>query len=236
METYYVCFLTVLAIMMMIVWLVVQYRRAVRRMDKRLATIRNAHEDVLRRIHRLEEAEPKGEPAKVTGRAAATPSLFGEKTLTVEGIAECVRGLGYETEVGKDRVTFVKDDETYIIDTERMPRFFLGKSYRVHPNDWDMELLQQAAYQMSDELIMVKADFSDSVDDEGNRVLRYFLAAMDRTFGGFRQNLPDYIEIIDAGQQRMGQVYDELVKQKGEAASLNTLADASSRQAGKTPS
>ena len=235
METYYVCFLTVLAVMMMIVWLVVQYRRAVRRMDKRLGVIRTAQEDALGRIRRLEEAEPEGDPAKVTGRAA-TPSLFGEKMLTVEGIAECVRGLGYETEIGEDRITFVKDDETYIIDTERMPRFFLGKSYRVHPNDWDMELLQQAAYQMSDELIMVKADFSDSVDDEGNRVLRYFLAAMDRTFGGFRQNLPDYIEIIDAGQQRMGQVYDELVKQKGEAASLNTLADASSRQAGKTPS
>ncbi len=235
METYYVCFLTVLAVMMMIAWLVVQYRRAVRRMDKRLANIRNAHEDVLRRIHRLEGGELNGDPARVTGWSA-TPSLSGEKLLTVEGIAECVRSVGYEPRMGEGSIGFVKENEAYVIDAERLPRFFISKSYRVNPDKCDLELMQRAAHQMSDDVMMVKADISEGTDDEGNCELRFFLAAMDRTLGGFRQNLADYIEIIDEGQRRLGNMYNQLMEEKNDVSSLNTLADASSRQAGKTPS
>lgn len=249
MEMYYVCFLTVLAVVFMILWLVFRYLQAEREAAARQDALERALDDVQERVARLEaesgemknagENPEKGKTAasaKTAGIKAIQP-ITGENALTVDDIVQVLRALAYEPDVQEDCLAFKKEDETFVIDTDRLPRwFFVRKSFLADPRDWDFELLQRAAHQMSDELIMVKADISDKADEAGCRVLRIFLAAMDRTPDGLRANLPNYIDIIEGGQQRLTELYNEYEKEKNDSSSLNKLTEASSRQTGKKPS
>lgn len=242
---YYVCFLTVLAVVFMILWLVFRYLQAERETAARLEAVEKGQADVQERVARLEKdvrqerdagQEKQSAPAKTAGTNAIQP-LSGERALAVEEIAQAVRALGYEPDVQEDCLVFQKGDETLVIDTDRLPRwFFVRMSFLADPKDWDFELLQRAAHRMSDDLIMVKADISEEADAEGCRVLRIFLAAMDRTSEGLRENLPNYIDILERGQQRMTELYNEYEKEKEDSSSLNKLTEASSRQTAKKPS
>ena len=235
MKIYYVCLLTVLSVVLMILWLVAQYHRANRGTEERLGSVQRTLEDVSARLGRLEEKQrkdPEGSPEE-NGNWDTLPE---DGPLTAAGVAECVRAAGYVPEDWDGGFIFKKDDEVYIIDLRRLPRVFISKTYLANPKDWDLELLQRAAYQMSDEIIMLKADISGEPDGDGDRTLRFFLAAMDRTLRGFRENLKEYIQIIDEGQRRMGEAYNQFEKEKKDASSLNGLTSSSDKQNGKTPS
>lgn len=78
-----------------------------------------------------------------------------------------------------------------------------------------MDLLKHAAHLMSDELIMVKATFDEDKDGTG---LRFFVAALDANNASFQENLTRYIGIIEDGRQKMHQIYEQLVKEKRDAA------------------
>ena len=133
--------------------------------------------------------------------------------LTVEKIADAVRMEGFFPEIGETGVRFKGQGESFYVDAERLPVFFVVKSYNVDPDNWEMDLLRDAAHQMSDALIMVKATFSDD-----GRTLNFFVAAQDRNFESFRANLTCYMRIIEDGQRKMNEEYNRMVDEKREAA------------------
>ena len=233
METAYVCILTVMTVLAMVIWLVAQYHKANRGQEDKIRSIERAMDGVLVRVKNMEEAQRKTlatEQPKKEGRLA--PSA--EVPLTVSGIVDCVRGAGFEPERSEDSVSFMRDGELNLIDTSRLPQLFILKGYLFDPQEYDLDAMRRAAHQMSDQVIMVKAFIGDEPDSEGKLRMHYFLAAMDRTLTGFRKNLRDYLRIMDDGQQSMSEIYDRLINAKKDAASLNSLADESFQRNGKT--
>jgi hypothetical protein len=145
--------------------------------------------------------------------ATEKEAAAGPEPLTVEKIAEAVRTEGYVPETEKDCVRFKAQGVSYIIDTERLPLFFIAKGYSVDPKDWEMDLMKDAAHRMSDALVMVKATFLDN-----DKTLNFFVAAQDRNYGSFRANLATYLRILEDGQRKMSEEYDRLVDEKRGAA------------------
>ena len=137
----------------------------------------------------------------------------GPQPLTVEKIADAVRMEGFFPEVEETGVRFKAQGETFYIDAERLPLIFLLKGYNVDPNDWEMDILRDAAHRMSDALIMVKATISD--DDKS---LNFFVAAQDRNYESFRANLTSYMRIIEDGQRKMNEEYHRMVDARRDAA------------------
>lgn len=133
--------------------------------------------------------------------------------LTVEKIADALRAEGFFPEIEDNWVKFKVQGEGYFVDANRLPLLFVIKSYNVEPNDWEMDLLREAAHRMSDALIMVKATFSD---DGGS--LSFFVAAQDRNYESFRSNLTSYMRIIEDGQRKMNEEYHRMVEEKRDAA------------------
>ena len=96
-----------------------------------------------------------------------------------------------------------------------MPQIFVVRDFGVDTKEWEMDLLKHAAHLMSDDLITVKAIF---YEDAQRCDLRFFVAAMDRNYASLRENLPRYINLIHEGRNRMSEIYDNLVKEKRDAA------------------
>ena len=135
--------------------------------------------------------------------------------ITAEGIMDAVRFAGYVPEKEETWIRFMISGEPYLIDTERLPQIFVVRDYGVDTKEWEMDLLRHAAHLMSDDLIMVKALFYE----EAQRCdLRFFVAAMDRNYASFRENLPRYVNLLQEGRNRMGEIYENLVKEKRDAA------------------
>ena len=133
--------------------------------------------------------------------------------LDVGKIADAVRMEGFFPEVEETGVRFKGQGESFYIDAERLPLFFIVKSYNVDPDNWEMDILRDAAHLMSDALILVKATFSDD-----GRTLNFFVAAQDRNYESFRANLTHYMRIIEDGQRKMNEEYNRMVDEKREAA------------------
>lgn len=133
--------------------------------------------------------------------------------LTPEQIAEAIRREGYIPEIDTDLVRFKIQGENYFVQTDRLPLLFLIKGYNLDPADWDIDLLREAAHLMSDDLAMVKA----SVGDDGTTI-SYFVAARDRNYESFRQNLSSYLNIMEEGQRKLDEEYHRMEDEKEEAA------------------
>ena len=146
----------------------------------------------------------------VTNEAVATE---GPQPLTVEKIADAVRMEGFFPEIEETGVRFKGQGESFYVDAERLPLLFIVKGYNIDPNEWEMDLLRDAAHVMSDSLIMVKAMFSD--DDKS---LNFFIAAQDRNYESFKANLTYYMRIIEDGQRKMNEEYHRMVDEKRDAA------------------
>ena len=172
-------------------------RREIRKLSEDLKWQQSANMELL-----------KHEPAETEDR-----SEVGPQPLTVERIADAVRMEGFFPEIEESGVRFKAQGESFYIDAERLPLVFILKGYNVDPNDWEMDLLRDAAHLMSDALIMVKATISD---DE--KSLNFFIAAQDRNYESFRANLASYLRIIEDGQGKMNEEYHRMVDEKREAA------------------
>ena len=144
----------------------------------------------------------------VTGEGR--PSL---EPLPVEKIADAIRFEGYFPETDDDCVRFKVQGENYLVDASRLPLLFVVKGYSVDPNEWEMGIFRDAAHNMSDRLVMVKATFSDDDKD-----LRFFVAARDRNSESFRANLTSYLGIIEDGQRVMNEEYNRMVEEKRNTA------------------
>ena len=146
---------------------------------------------------------------------SAVPGQSDSQSLTVDDVVESVRFAGYVPEKGEGWIRFMISGAPYLIDTGRLPQIFVVRDFDVDTKEWEMDLLKHAAHLMSDELIMIKAIFFE--DAEGCE-LRFFVAAMDRNYASFRDNLTRYIGLIQQGQAKMNEIYENLVKEKRDAA------------------
>ena len=133
--------------------------------------------------------------------------------LSVERIADALRMEGFFPEIEENWIKFKVQGEGYFVDANRLPLLFLIKSYNVDPNDWEMDLLREAAHKMSDDLVMVKATFSDD-----GKSMRFFVAAQDRNYESFRANITPYLRILQDGERLMNDEYHKMVDEKREAA------------------
>ena len=142
-------------------------------------------------------------------------SVSSEGSLTVADIEDAVRHMGCVPDKSDNWVRFMVAGEPYYVETGRLPSVFLIRQFSVDTKEWEMDLLKHAAHLMSDELIMVKATFDE---DEQGTGLRFFVAALDANNASFRENLPRYLSIIEDGRRKMNEIYEQLVKEKREAA------------------
>ena len=133
--------------------------------------------------------------------------------LSVGKIADALRMEGFFPEVEDNWIKFKVQGEGYFVDANRLPLLFVVKSYNVDPDDWEMDLLREAAHKMSDELVMVKATFSDD-----GKSMRYFVAAQDRNYESFRANITPYLRILEDGERLMNNEYHKMMDEKREAA------------------
>lgn len=188
---------TVISIMTAVALGILLWNRhtAIRKLEEDLKWQRDANMQLL-----------KQEPAKNEVHACMEP-------LNVEKIAEAIRTEGFIPETDGNWVSFKVQGEGYYVDANRLPLIFVIKGYGVDPNEWEMDLLREAAHQMSDDLVMVKATFSDDGKD-----MRFFVAARDRNYESFRANLTSYLGILEDGQRVMNEKYHKMVDEKREAA------------------
>lgn len=140
--------------------------------------------------------------------------------LTVEKIADAVRFAGYVPQVKESAVFFMDGGDRYCIDADQLPQISLDLCYKVDPNEWDVDLLKEAAHQMSDKLFIIKALFSE--DETGSIILRFLVAAFGRDDESFKQDLVNYLRIIDEGTRMLHEIYEKLVKAKRDEAMRGT--------------
>ena len=162
-----------------------------------------------------ESKELKGTNMELLRRIPIMNDGAGElEPLTVERIANALRFEGFYPEVHEDKfLTFKAQGDSYYIDASRLPLVFLNKVYDLNPDNWEMDLIREAAHRMSDQLVMVKAVIS-----EEDRSLRFFVASCDRNYESFRANIPSYLDIIEDGQRVMDREYNKMVDEKRESA------------------
>ena len=154
------------------------------------------------------------ENARLKERLAAAHDT---RPLDEEGIMEAVRHGGYVPDLLDGCVRFRIQGEPFYVVTRHLPRIFVDRFYRVEPKQWDMETLRHAAHLLSDEMVMVKAFIRDEPDEDGGYELRFMVAAEDRTCAGFRDNILDYIGLIQDGSRRMTEIYEGLMAKRKEA-------------------
>lgn len=143
----------------------------------------------------------------------------GEDPLTADGMMKAVRHLGYLPDRQEGTIQFMVQGEDFHIVTERIPQVFIFKDYVVDSGEYDIQFLKYAAHLLSDEIFMVKATIEDVDDSPDLFNLHFFVAATERTYSSFRENLPLYISLLDESAHRLSEIYKDLIEKK-KAASI----------------
>ena len=153
----------------------------------------------------LKQAEDYG---FLKGRIINEPS----EPLSLDKIEDSVKHCGYvPRRNGSTTVSFNIGNNLYFIDAYRLPRVFIAHRYKINTSFWDLDLLKLSAHKMSDDVIMVKALLEE--EDEG-LYLKFYIAAMDRCYSSFRDNLSTYISFIAEATHRMLDTYNHLELEK----------------------
>ena len=144
--------------------------------------------------------------------------------LILDDINAAVQMIGHDIEKAETWIRFMVENDTFIIDTSRLPQIIILRDYLVKTSEWDMDLLKHAAHILSDEMILVKAIFLEEENDES---LRFLVVAMDRNPNSFRDNIRAYLGVIQDGARRLNEIYRELEKDKQSSLALNHLVPVS---------
>lgn len=163
----------------------------------------------------VENSLMKGRMEVMQERIDEKTAISSMEPLTADGIEAAIRHAGYVPDRKDNWIRFMVAGEPFYVETGRLPSVFVIRQYSVDTNEWEMDSLKHAAHLMSDELIMVKATFDEDEDGTG---LRFFVAALDANNASFQENLTKYLSIISDGRQKMNEIYEQLVKDKREAA------------------
>ena len=168
----------------------------------------------------VENSVMKGRMDVLLEKASKT-AVHEEENLTVNGVMESVRFAGYFPELIDNWVRFVAQGELFFINVKSLPMIYILRFYHVDTKEWEMDLLRQAAHQMADELIMVKALLFNERED-GRASLQFIVVSLDRNYYDLRSNLPRYISLIIDGERRLNEIYNQLVNERNDAAQTIT--------------
>ena len=129
--------------------------------------------------------------------------------ITPQLISDAVKFAGYVPLVSDNFVEFRIQGEKYFIRTERLPYLTVDKGYVVDPEDFDIELMRQAAAIVTRDIFIGKITLSDD-----GTVLRFQADAFEPSYGHFRDSIQNYLSIIVDTQERFREVYDDLREKK----------------------
>lgn len=151
--------------------------------------------------------------------SAASVDDQGSRRLDRELIMEAIRYNGFVPEVDTDEnwIFFKKLGLTYGIVTERLPMFIIMRHYDLDKNEWNMELLHQAAHKVSDDIIMAKVLLTGE-DEDG---ISFQLTSFEDDYDHLKDFLCQYLSIIDESYARLFDIYNELENQKSEMTLTN---------------
>ena len=125
--------------------------------------------------------------------SAASVDDQGSRRLDRELIMEAIRYNGFVPEVDTDEnwIFFKKLGLTYGIVTERLPMFIIMRHYDLDKNEWNMELLHQAAHKVSDDVIMAKVLLTGE-DEDG---ISFQLTSFEDDYDHLKDFLCQYLSI-----------------------------------------
>lgn len=147
---------------------------------------------------------------KASGMSAAEMP----EPLTADGVEGAIRHEGYVLlERRENWIRFMVAGESYFAKIDRLPIVSVFRQYGVDTSEKDMDLLKQAARLMSGVTMVARASFH--ADDT---IMRIFVAALDANKGSFQDNLTGYVSIIADARQKMDRIYEQLIKEKRDAA------------------
>lgn len=151
--------------------------------------------------------------------SAASVDDQGSRRLDRELIMEAIRYNGFVPEVDTDEnwIFFKKLGLTYGIVTERLPMFIIMRHYDLDKNEWNMELLHQAAHKVSDDVIMAKVLLTGE-DEDG---ISFQLTSFEDDYDHLKDFLCQYLSIIDESYARLFDTYNELENKKSEMTLTN---------------
>lgn len=157
--------------------------------------------------------------AAQAGIVNAAACEYDSRRLDKELIMEAIRYNGFVPEVDTDEnwVFFKKLGLTYGIVTERLPMFIIMRHYDLDKNEWNMELLRQAAHKVSDEIIMAKVLLTGE-DEDG---ISFQITSFEDNYDHLKDFLCQYLSIIDESYARLFDIYNELENKKGEMSLTN---------------
>ena len=146
---------------------------------------------------------------------AASVGEYDRCRLDRDLIMEAIRFNGFVPEGDADEnwIFFKKQGDTYGIVTERLPLFTIMRHYDLDKNEWDMELLHQAAHKVADDIIMAKVLITSEDED----VISFQLTSFEDDYGHLKDFLCRYLSIIDESYFRLVDAYNELEKRRNEA-------------------
>ena len=147
---------------------------------------------------------------------ADVDDLIDGHPLDQESAMEAIRYNGFVPETDGHWITFMSQGERFVIDAMRFPVLVMMKHYGLDHNEYDMELMHQAAHQVSDDLIMGKVLFTG--DDEDG--IAFQITAIENKFGHFKDSLTRYINIIEDSQARMSSIYNDMVAKRKETMAM----------------
>lgn len=150
---------------------------------------------------------------------AAASCDHNSRRLDKELIMEAIRYNGFVPEADTDEnwVFFKKLGLTYGIVTERLPMFIIMRHYDLEKNEWNMELLRQAAHKVSDEIIMAKVLLTGE-DENG---ISFQITSFEDNYEHLKDFLCQYLSIIDESYDRLFDIYNELENKKSEMSLTN---------------
>ena len=173
------------------------------------------------------DASLKAENSLLKGRMEELKNT-GYQPLTLEDIERAVQVAGYtpKTSPSEKVVRFDVSGNTLSVDATRLPQVIVRNGNRLRPEDWDFDLLKKAAHQVTNDVIILKVYIEEIQDDT---YIIYLIVSHDRSYYCFRDNLPEYIDIIDYGHRRIKEIYDRLAAEKRNESlsSLDKLTSAS---------
>lgn len=151
--------------------------------------------------------------------SAASVDDQGSRRLDRELIMEAIRYNGFVPEVDTDEnwIFFKKLGLTYGIVTERLPMFIIMRHYDLDKNEWNMELLHQAAHKVSDDIIMAKVLLTGE-DEDG---ISFQLTSFEDDYDHLKDFLCQYLSIIDESYARLFDIYNELENKKSDMSLTN---------------
>ena len=155
--------------------------------------------------------------AAQAGIVSAAACEYDSRRLDRDLIMEAIRYNGFVPEAEDNWIFFKKQGDTYGIVTERLPMFIIMRHYDLDKNEWNMELLRQAAHKVSDEIIMAKVLLTGE-DEDG---ISFQITSFEDNYDHLKDFLYQYLSIIDESYVRLFDTYNELENQKSEMTLTN---------------